>query len=175
MYVNSSMVRVVTFMRHMGTRSLWLTALSLVSHTLVEDDVVLLPGRTILLLGACYHAPQPLSCTVFCPGQIARLSAGTHRLRLSPVDPTLPTSWLARLHAFLMRTRASSAISSGADCELIISDLRSTVVEKLPREEQGAGEHVDAGMIAFAFHNNRTTLYPRESVRTPLLCRTRER
>lgn len=166
-YVNSSTVRVVTFMRHMGTRSLWLTALSLREpHLVLEDDVVLLPGAYDFYcwaLAAMRHDPYVLGTSFSAQGQIARLSAKAHPSQLKSNGPYLYP--LPGSHGFMLSPHAHKAffrhLRTRADCMLMIDDLRSTGWWRdLLRTTKEPDSMWTQEMVAFAFHNNRSTLYP---------------
>lgn len=157
-------VDVILFAKHMGTRTMWLTALSLLHpHLILEDDVVVLQGapayylwslrmlrKNLDILGSSFSAQT----TVVVPGSDATLAStepytyplvGSHGFMISP---TARDSFLRHL-----QTRAN--------CTLLIKNCVTTIWYKhFVKTRQIEDRMWTQEMVAFANQYNLTTLYP---------------
>jgi hypothetical protein len=161
-------VKVIVFERHMGTRALWLTALSIRRPQLIlEDDVVLLPGAfqwytwSIKVMstrhdifGSSFHRQT----------QVALVHKATAQLD-SAVPYTYP---MVGSHGFMLSMGAHDAfftlLHTRKPKDLYSSDLEgfisTTWYRDLLRQNRSAERMWTQEMVLFAYKNNKTTLYP---------------
>lgn len=166
---NSRSVRFqsIAFGHHVGTRGLWLAALSISRPQLIlEDDVVLLPSAYRWYSYALYRMRQDahiLGTSFSSQTQVARLEAtrGVNTLNeTGPYTYPLPGS-----HGFLINPLNQPLfvefLERRSGCHLLIDGLQTSVWyrdflnRKLVHERMWTQE-----MVAFAYWHNKTTLYP---------------
>ena len=161
-------LKVIVFERHMGTRALWLTALSIRRPQLIlEDDVVLLPGAyqwymwSIKVMstrhdifGSSFHKQT----------QVALVQKAT-----SQFDSAVPYTYpMVGSHGFMLSMDAHDAfftlLHTRKQKDLYSSDLEgfisTTWYRNLLRQNRSKEQMWTQEMILFAFKNNKTTLYP---------------
>lgn len=157
-------VHTITFARHVGTRAMWLTAMSLREpHLILEDDVVLLPSayeyyvwslqimrENAYILGSSFHAQTLIPVIGVSRHLHVNLShtfrlVGSHGFVLSP--------YARRDFLRMYRTRQP--------CELNLKNLVTTRwYQGFQKTGMGEERMWTQEMIAFAVKYNLTTLYP---------------
>ena len=155
----------VVFGGHVGTRGLWLGALSRPGPPtlILEDDVVLLPGAPSFFRFAVLkmqNDPSILGTSFMSQTLVAATNARQKTVNVSSFF-TYP---LAGSHGFLLnpdvRDEFLGFVSERKGCELLIDGLRTSLwyadflKKNLVKERMWTQE-----MVSFAFWSNRTTLY----------------
>lgn len=157
----------VVFGSHVGTRGLWLAALSISTPQLVlEDDVVLLPGAYQWYkysLRRMSVDPHVLGASFSSQAQVARMEATRSQNTLNETGPyTYP---LPGSHGFIVnplnQPLFTEFVEQRSGCQLLIDGLQTSVWYRdflnrnLVHERMWTQE-----MVAFAYWHNKTTLYP---------------
>ena len=164
-------VKVVVFERHMGTRAMWLTALSIRRPQLIlEDDVVLLPGAfqwymwsiEVMstrhdIFGSSFHRQTQVAL-------VDRGGTGDAKLD-SAVPYTYP---MVGSHGFMLSMHVYDAffalLHTRKEKDLYSPDLDGFISTKwyrdFKRQNKSEERMWTQEMVLFAFRNNKTALYP---------------
>jgi GR25 family glycosyltransferase involved in LPS biosynthesis len=169
----------IAFGRHVGTRGLWLAALSIAKPQLIlEDDVVLLPGAYRWYRYAMYRMSLDdhiLGASFSSQTTVARVGATRRSNTLNETGPyTYP---LVGSHGFILNPRNQPLfiefLEQRSGCMLLIDGLQTSVWyqhflnKNLVHERMWTQE-----MVAFAYWYNKTTLYPPTSHPFAVHCAT---
>ena len=162
-------VKVVVFERHMGTRALWLTALSIRRPQLIlEDDVVLLPGAfqwymwSIKVMstrhdifGSSFHRQTQVALK--------------NRVKETQLDSAVPYTYpMVGSHGFMLSMDAHddffTLLHTRKQKDLYSSSLEgfisTTWYRNLMRQNRSEEQMWTQEMVLFAFKKNKTALYP---------------
>ena len=157
----------IAFGHHVGTRGLWLAALSMSRPQLIlEDDVVLLPGAYQWYTYVMHHMSNNthiLGASFSTQTLVARREAVRSKNTLNETGPyTYP---LPGSHGFIINPLNQGLFIEFVDqrsgCQLLIDGLQTSLWyreflnRKLVHERMWTQE-----MVAFAYWHNKTTLYP---------------
>jgi hypothetical protein len=166
----------LVYERHMGTRGMWLSALSLPPPMLMlEDDVVLLPGAYeyyLWSLVAMARWPSILG-TSFQVQTTVNLLGSPGSLK-SDVPYTYP---LVGSHGFMISPTAHRRffhnLHTRDEATLFVQGLQTTAWYTELKKQGVIDERMwTQEMVAFAHHRNMTTLYPPTSWPFAVHCAT---
>lgn len=159
--------RSIAFGHHVGTRGLWMAALSMSRPQLIlEDDVVLLPGAYQWYVYAMRHMRNNshiLGASLSTQTLVARLEAVRSNNTLNEKNPyTYP---LPGSHGFILNPLNQRSFTEFVDqrsgCKLLIDGLQTSVWYREFLHRQIVHERMwTQEMVAFAYWHNKTTLYP---------------
>lgn len=157
-------VQVRIFEEHYGTRAIWLTALSVRRSQLILEDDVMLLSRAVEWYRWSYramHANHNILGTSY-QGQSTIARPGGRRRLYSKVPYTYP---LVGSHGFMLSPHVYDqffeALRTRLPSSLLIPNLITTNWYKEFKNKGLTNERMwTQEMVAFAYHNNMTTLYP---------------